>query len=167
MDIPVIRRIEKGFKQGVAYQDRSVKIISNMDSTFTDPRAGKMIALDQYGRGADIIYNAAGRTGLGVIEAAKMAGKLTLGTSGNQIHLAPGHMVGNRPKRVDKAVLELAGKLKAGTFTTGVYSFGLKDQGLGIGPFDRKIVSDDMLKRIEELKQKIINGVISIDVNDN
>ena len=167
MDIPVIRRIEKGFKQGVYYQDPDIKIIADIAGTFTDTQIGETIALGQYEQGADIIYNAAGRTGLGVIEAAKKLGNLTIGTSGNQIYLAPGHVVGNRPKRVDKAVLELTKMLKTGKFVAGVYSFGLKEEGVGIGPFDMEIVKDDMLKRIEALRREIINGTISIDVGDN
>lgn len=164
MDIPVIRRIESGFKQGVAYQDRSVNVLSDIAGTFADPKIGKSLALDQYKAGADVIYNAAGRTGLGIIEAARESGKLTIGTSGDQRYLAPGNVVGNRPKRVDTAVLALVKEIRNNQFTPGIHSFGLKDLGLSLGPFDKTLVTDEMLELLENLKQRIITGEILIEV---
>jgi basic membrane protein A len=166
MDIDIIRRIESGFKQGVAYQDSDVIVLSDMAGTFTDPEVGKGLALAQYEAGADIVYNAAGRTGLGVIEAAKEAGKLTIGTSGDQRYLAPGHVVGNRPKRVDTAVLTLIEEVKNGTFTPGTRSLGLEEEGLSLGPFDETLVSQAMQEQLEELKQQIIAGEIQIAVEE-
>ncbi len=81
--------------------------MSILDRRFVDPEVGKSLALAQYAAGVDLIYNGAGRTGLGIIEAAKERDKLTIGTSGDQRYLAPGNVVGNRPKRVDTAVLML------------------------------------------------------------
>lgn len=162
MDIDIIRRIEAGFKQGVAYQDSSVEVISDMASTFADPEVGKALALAQYEAGADVIYNGAGRTGLGIIEAAKQAGKLTIGTSGDQRYLAPGNVVGNRPKRVDTAVLTLVEEIKNDRFTAGTRSLGLKEEGLSLGPFDENLVSDSTLEKLETLKQQIIAGEIVV-----
>jgi len=156
MDIDVIRRIETGFKQGVTYQDQKVEVMSDMAGTFAHPEKGRTIALAQYQAGVDVIYNAAGRTGLGIIQAAKESGKLTIGTSGDQRHLAPGHVVGNRPKRVDRAILIIVENLIRGQFTPGVQSLGLAEGGLGLGPFDEKIVTPSMVERLEALKQMII-----------
>ena len=136
MDISIIRRIESGFKQGVTYQDSSVEIVSDLAGTFSDPEVG-----------VDVIYAAAGRTGLGVIEAAKETGNLTIGASGDQRYLAPGNMVGNRPKRVETAVLTLVEEVKDGQFTAGTRSLGLKEEGLALGPFDENLVTDAMLER--------------------
>ena len=162
MDIDIIRRIHSGFVQGVAYQDAEVEVLAEMAGSFSNPEKGKAIALAQYEAGADVVYNAAGRTGLGVIEAAQEAGKLTIGTSGDQRYLAPGHVVGNRPKRVDTAVLALIEELLHGAFTPGVRSLGLAEQGLSLGPFDPELVSKEMLDRLEELKAKIIVGLIVV-----
>lgn len=163
MDIDVIRRIESGLIQGVAYQDNNIKIVSDLAGTFADPEIGKSIALEQYSTGVDVIYNAAGRTGLGIIEAAEEQSKLTIGTSGDQRYLAPGNVVGNRPKRVDTAVLTLVSHLLEGQPPTGTISLGLKEDGLTLGPFDEDIVSQSMLDRLEELKQKIISGEIIVE----
>ncbi len=164
MDIPVIQRIVQGFTQGVAYQDQHVEVIADIAGTFTDPEVGKTLALGQYRAGVDIIYNAAGRTGLGIIEAAQETDNLTIGTSGDQRYLAPGHVVGNRPKRVDTAVLTLVEEIRTHQFMPGIRSFGLKEQGLSLGPFDESLVSSAMLKRLERLQQKILAGEIVVHI---
>jgi basic membrane protein A len=164
VDIPIIRRIESGFKQGVIYQNSSVKVFSDLAGTFTDPEIGKSLALAQYEAGVDVIYNAAGRTGLGIIEAAKETGKLTIGTSGDQRYLAPGNVVGNRPKRVDMAVLTVVEEVIKNQFTSGIRSLGLKEEGLSLGPFDETLVTNAMLKRLERLKQQIMKGEIVVKV---
>ena len=162
MDIDVINRIEAGFKQGVAYQDASVNVITSIAGTFSDSEIGKSLALEQYNAGADVIYNAAGRTGLGIIEASKEADKLTIGTSGDQRYLAPGNVVGNRQKRVDTAVLRIVGDLVNGKLAGGNQSLGLKEGGLSLGPFDEEIVTEDMLNQLENLEAKIITGEIIV-----
>lgn len=164
MDIASIRRIEQGFKQGVAHQDRSVTVLTGIAGTFSDPQVGKTLALGQYADGADIIHNAAGRTGLGIIEAAVESGKLTTGTSGDQRYLAPGNVVGNRPKRVDTAVMVLIEEIKNGNFKSGTRSLGLRENGTTLGPFDESLVSKATLSRLEDLKQRIISGQIAIQV---
>ena len=164
MDINIIRRIESGFKQGIAYQDSSVEVISAMAGTFTDPETGKSLALAQYEAGADVIYNGAGRTGLGIIEAAKETGNLTIGTSGDQRYLAPGNVVGNRPKRVDTAVLTLVDEVLNDQFAPGTRSLGLEEEGLSLGPFDENLVTGAMMEKLEALKQQIITGEIVVEV---
>jgi basic membrane protein A and related proteins len=161
-DIPAIQRIMAGFKQGVAYQDPTVSVFTDFAGTFSDPDVGLKMALARYEGGADVIHNAASRTGLGIIEAAKETGKLTTGTSGDQRYLAPGNVVGNRPKRVDSAVLMLVGEVRGGTFESGVRSLGLKENGLSLGPFDDTIVTPAMLDRLDSLRKKIIDGEIVV-----
>ncbi len=162
MDIPVIRRIESGFRQGVAYQNPAVEVVVDLAGTFSDAEKGRELARRQYAAGVDVIYNAAGRTGLGIIRAAEETGNLTIGTSGDQRYLAPGHVVGNRPKRVDRAVLTLVEEIKNGRFEAGIRSFGLREGGLSLGPFDRSIVTPQILRRLDELKEKIIRGEIDV-----
>lgn len=162
MDIPVIRRIESGFRQGVDFKNDRVRVLFQTAGAFNDPARGRRLALEMYNRGADVIYNAAGRTGLGIIEAAKETDKLTLGTSGDQRYLAPDHVVGNRPKRVDRAVLTLIAEIKAGRFIPGIRSFGFKEGGLQLGPFNPALVTPSMRAELDRLKQKIIQGEIKV-----
>jgi basic membrane protein A len=161
-DIPAIRRIMSGYQQGVAYQDASVSVFTDFAGTFSDPKIGLEMALARYNDGADVIHNAASKTGLGIIEAARQVGKLTTGTSGDQRYLAPGNVVGNRPKRVDTAVLVLIEEIRNGTFQAGTHSLGLKENGISLGPFDDTIVTPDMISRLDDLKEKIINGQIQV-----
>ncbi len=161
-DIPAIRRIMSGFEQGVKYQDANVRVFKEFAGTFSDPEVGYSLALAKYNDGADVIHNAASKTGLGIIEAAKVTSKLTTGTSGDQRYLAPGNMVGNRPKRVDTAVLLVVGEVKDGNLITGTRSLGLKENGLLLGPFNETIVTSTMLQRLETLKQQIISGEIIV-----
>jgi basic membrane protein A and related proteins len=162
-DIPAIQRIMTGFKQGVAYEDRAVRCFSDFAGTFSDPEIGLKMALSRYNEGADIIHNAASKTGLGIIEAAKQSGKLTTGTSGDQRYLAPGNVIGNRPKKVDTAVLMLIDDINRHKFQGGVRSLGLKENGLMLGPFDPALVDQDTLIRLENLKRDIINGKIKVE----
>ena len=104
-------------------------VVSDLAGTFADPEIGQSLALAQYAAGVDVIYNAAGRTGLGIIEAAKETGKLTIGTSGDQRYLAPGNVVGNRPKRMDTAVLMLIEELENDQFAPGTRALGLAEGG--------------------------------------
>ncbi len=161
-DIPSIRRIMSGFKQGVAYQDSNVRVFTDFAGTFADPDIGLKLALAHYDDGADVIHNAASRTGLGIIEAARERQKWTTGTSGDQRYLAPGNVVGNRPKRVDTAVDMVIGEVRSGNFKAGVRSLGLKENGLSLGPFDDTLVTKAMQDRLEELRKKIIDGTIVV-----
>ena len=161
-DIPAIRRIISGFKQGATYQDSSVKVLIDIAGTFSDPQVGYNLAMTLYDQGVDVIHNAASKTGLGIIQAAQKTGKYTTGTSGDQRYLAPGYMIGNRPKRVDTAVQMLIEEVSDGTFKAGVRSLGLKENGLSLGPFDETVVTPAILKRIDEIKQKIVNGEIQV-----
>ncbi len=161
-DIPAIQRIMAGYRQGVAYQDAGVKTFADFAGTFSDPQVGLDLASKRYAEGADIIHNAASKTGLGIIQAAQRLNRWTTGTSGDQRSLAPGNVIGNRPKRVDTAVLMAIQAASTGKFTPGVLSLGLKEDGLTLGPFDETIVKPDMLNRLETLKQKIIAGEIHV-----
>jgi basic membrane protein A len=161
-DIPAIRRIISGFWQGVAYQDNTVKVFADIAGTFSDPKVGLDLALARYRGGADVIHNAASRTGLGIIEAARQTQKWTTGTSGDQRYLAPGNVVGNRPKRVDTAVIALIGEVRSGTFKAGSRSLGLRENGITLGPFDESIVTREMSNRLAVLRKDIISGRILV-----
>jgi basic membrane protein A and related proteins len=161
-DIPAIRRIMAGYVQGVAYQDPGVTALTDFAGTFSDPDVGYRLAMKRYGEGVDVIHNAASKTGLGIIQAAQETNRLTTGTSGDQRYLAPGNVVGNRPKRMDTAVLTIIEEVRNGTFKAGTRSLGLKENGLTLGPFDTSLVTPAMLDRLDELKQKIISGQIVV-----
>lgn len=161
MDIPPVQRIEAGFRQGVAYHDETVQVVSTYVGAFDDPETARQLAMDMYqNMDIDLIYNAAGKSGLGVIEAAKLADKWTLGTTGDQRYLAPGNVIGNRQKRLDVVVMDMIEATREGTIVPGIYSYGLAENGFQLGPFDESIVTPSMLGYIYGLQDKIIKGVI-------
>lgn len=162
MDIPAIRRIITGFKQGAAFQDSSVQVFTEMAGTFSDPQVGLNLALAMYSQGIDVIHNAASKTGLGIIQAAQQTSNWTTGTSGDQRYLAPGNMIGNRLKRIDTAVQLVIEEVSQDTFKGGVRSLGLKENGLALGPFDEAVVTSEKLNRIDEIRQKIISNEIQV-----
>ena len=109
MDIPLIRRFACGYVQGAKFANPSVEVIQNMTGTtpaaWNDPARGGELAKGQFDRGVDVVYAAAGGTGLGVYQMAKDSGKLAIGVDSNQNYLQPGTMLTSMVKRVDLAAL--------------------------------------------------------------
>ena len=108
MDIPLIRKFQCGYEQGAKYANPKVEVSANMTGTtpaaWNDPARGGELAKAQFAKGVDVIFAAAGGTGIGVYQAAKDAGKLAIGVDSNQNHLQPGTMLTSMVKRVDVAV---------------------------------------------------------------
>ena len=168
MDVPLIRRFQCGYEQGAKYANPKVEVLANMTGTtpsaWSDPTRGGELAKNQFSRGVDVIFAAAGGTGIGVYQAAKDQGKLAIGVDSNQNHLQPGTMLTSMLKRVDVAVYNLAMAAKAGTWKTGTTVLGVKEQGVGLA-FDQhnaKLVSDDMTKKITAAEADIVSGKIKV-----
>src|SRR6516165_705935 len=134
MDIPLIRRFQCGFEQGVKYANPQAELIQNMTGTtpaaWSDPARGGELAKGQFDRGVDVIYAAAGGTGIGVLQAAKDRGKLSIGVDSNQNHLHPGSVLTSMLKRVDLAAYNSFKATKDGTWKAGVSTLGLKEGGV-------------------------------------
>ncbi len=168
MDVPIIRKFYKGYEEGAKYAKPSVEVFMNMTGTtptaFRDPTRGAELARGQFDRGVDVIFAAAGATGMGVYQAAKDAGKFAIGVDSNQNHLHPGTMLTSMVKRVDVAVYEAMTQARAGTWTPGARALGLKEEGVGVAIDDnnRALLSADILKRIDEARQAIIDGKITV-----
>ncbi len=167
MDIPLIRHFACGYAQGAKAVNPDIAIISNMTGTtpaaWNDPVKGAELAKAQVGQGADIIYAAAGGTGLGVLQTAADEGILSIGVDSNQNHLHPGKVLTSMLKRVDVAVYEAmqAGPdLETGKFMT----LGLEESGVGYAMDENNadLVTEEMIARVEEAKAAIIDG--SLDV---
>ena len=108
MDIPLIRNFAYGYEQGVKHVNPNGEVIVNYTGTtpaaWNDPARGGELAIGQFGQGADVVYAAAGATGLGVLQAAADEGKLSIGVDSNQNYLHPGSVLTSMLKRVDVAV---------------------------------------------------------------
>jgi basic membrane protein A len=133
-------------------------------AAWNDPTRGGELARSQFDRGADVVYAAAGATGLGVLQAAKDKGRLAIGVDSNQNHLQPGSVLTSMVKRVDVAVYEAFKSAKDGTWKTGVVVLGLKEGGVGyaVDQYNRSLITPDMERRLEEARADIIAGKIKV-----
>ncbi len=163
MDIPLIRKFQCGYEQGAKYANPKTEVFSNMTGTtgaaWADPGRGSELAKAQFGKGADVIFAAAGGTGIGVYQAAKDAGKLAIGVDSNQNHIQPGTMLTSMLKRIDVAVYQAIVAYKP-----GVTVLGLKEGGIDYAMDDNnaKLVSADMKKKVDAAKADIIAGKIKV-----
>jgi basic membrane protein A len=168
MNVPLIHKFEAGFTAGVKHVAPDAEVLVNYagesPKAFEDPETGKSLALGQYKAGADIIYHASGKTGLGVIRAAKESGKLAIGVDADQWKEAEGHVLTSMIKRVDVAVLETIKAAKEGKFAGGSRVFGLKEDGIGFVYDDnnKKLIPEEAYRKVVDLRQQIIDGKIKV-----
>ncbi|MFM2050163.1 MAG: hypothetical protein RL682_654 [Pseudomonadota bacterium] len=163
MDIPLIRKFECGYKQGAMFANPKAEMIGNMTGTtgaaWNDPARGGELAKAQFSQGVDVVFAAAGGTGMGVYQAAKDSGKLAIGVDSNQNHIQPGTMLTSMLKRVDVAVYNVA---KA--HTPGISVLGLKEGGVdyAMDENNAKLVTPEMKKKVDAAKADIISGKIKV-----
>lgn len=168
MDIPLIRAFACGYVQGAKSVNADIEIYENMTGTtpaaWNDPGKGAELTQSQIDRGADVIYQAAGGTGIGVIRAAADAGKLAIGVDSNQNHLAPGSVLTSMLKRVDVAAYETMKDAMSGDFDTGVKTLGLAEGGIGwaLDENNASLISGDMKATLEAASKEIVDGNISV-----
>ncbi|OWY40514.1 BMP family ABC transporter substrate-binding protein [Xenophilus sp. AP218F] len=168
MDVPLIRAFSCGYVQGVKYINKNASVIQNMTGTtpaaFNDPARGTELAKSQFDRGVDVVFAAAGGTGLGVLQAAKAAGKYSIGVDSNQNHLYPGSVLTSMVKRVDVAVYNTLKDAKNGSWKPGVQVLGLKEQGVdwALDKNNRAQITPEMEKKINAAKADIVSGKIKV-----
>jgi basic membrane protein A len=170
MDIPLIRNFAHGYEQGVKHVNPAAEVYINMTGTtpaaWNDPAKGAELAQSQFDRGADVVYAAAGGTGLGVLQAAADSGKLAIGVDSNQNYLHPGSVLTSMLKRVDVAVYNAFETAQKGTWQPGVQNLGLAEEGVGyaLDEYNRDLITAEIEKQLEEAKAKIIAGEIEVSV---
>ncbi|MFM2075510.1 MAG: hypothetical protein RJB34_1815 [Pseudomonadota bacterium] len=163
MDIPLIRRFQCGYEQGAKFANPKAEVFANMTGTtgaaWNDPARGGELAKAQFSKGADVVFAAAGGTGMGVYQAAKDSGKLAIGVDSNQNHIHPGTMLTSMLKRVDVAVYNVAKGHKP-----GITVLGLKEGGVdyAMDTHNAKLVTAEMKKKVEAAKADIISGKIKV-----
>ncbi|CAH0120385.1 Membrane lipoprotein TmpC [Paenibacillus sp. CECT 9249] len=169
MKIPVIAKFEAGFKAGVKAVNPDAEIIVNYTGAFDKPDLGKAAAATIYNAGADIIFHASSGTGAGVFNEASdrlKQGKRVwvIGVDRDQsLEYGDDVTLTSMMKRVDEAVYRVSEELIDGTFEGGTtLELGLKENGVGIADTSSKNVPEDVLKQVEEYKEKIVNGEIEV-----
>jgi basic membrane protein A len=168
MDIPLIHKFEVGYGEGVRFVNPSAEVLvayaGSGPEAFHDPVRGKSLALSQFDRGADIIFQAAGSTGNGVIDAAKERGLFAIGVDANQNYMAPGSVLTSMLKRVDVAVYSIVKDVAGGGFTGGIHVYGLERDGVGyaMDEHNRGLIPPGVVERVEAVKQDIVAGRIAV-----
>ncbi len=166
MDIPLIRKFACGYVQGVKAANSNAKIIQNMTGTtpaaWNDPVKGTELTKAQISQGADVVYAAAGGTGVGVLQAAADANILSIGVDANQNYMHPGKVLTSMLKRVDLAVYNA---FKEGeNLSTGFNVMGLAEDGVGyaLDEHNAMLVNSTMISAIESEKSKIVSGQVKV-----
>ena len=163
MDIPLIRKFQCGYEQGAKFANPKVETFANMTGTtgaaWNDPARGGELTKAQFAKGADVVFAAAGGTGIGVYQAAKDAGKLAIGVDSNQNHLQPGTMLTSMLKRVDVAVYNVAKDHKP-----GITALGLAEGGVDYAMDDNnaKLVTAAMKAKVDAAKADIVSGKLKV-----
>jgi basic membrane protein A len=175
MDIGLIHRFEGGYEEGARSVNPNIRIIQNYvgvtDSAWNNPGKGKELALAQIGKGADVIFTAAGNSGLGAFDAVEQAGQqngrathFVIGVDSNQNMLKPGYVLTSMVKRVDNAVYSIVQDVVNGKFQAGFHVYGLDKDGVGyaMDENNKDLITPEMIKQVEEARTKIIGGEIKV-----
>jgi len=175
MDIPLIHRFEKGYEEGAKSINPNIQIVQNYvgvtDSAWNNPGKGKELSLAQIGKGADVIFTAAGNSGLGAFDAVEQYGKVNgrathfvIGVDSNQNMVKPGFVLTSMVKRVDNAVYDIVKLVTEHKFEAGFHVFGLESDGVGyvIDQYNRDLVSPEAIQAAEDARKRIIAGQIKV-----
>jgi basic membrane protein A and related proteins len=175
MDIGLIHRFEKGYEEGAQAVNPNIRVIQNYvgvtDGAWNNPGKGKEIALAQISKGADVIFTAAGNSGLGAFDAVEQQGKqdgrathFVIGVDSNQNMVKPGFVLTSMVKRVDNVVYQIVEDVVNHRFEPGLHVFGLDKEGVGyaMDQNNQDLISPEAIKEAEQAKQKIINGEIKV-----
>ncbi len=168
MDIPLIRKFECGYEQGARAANPKIEVFQNMVGTtgaaWNDPVRGGELAKNQIDQGSDVIYAAAGASGMGVLQTAADSKKFSIGVDSNQNHLHPGSVLTSMVKRVDLAVYNAYSDAKNGKFTPGVQTLGVKEDGVmaAVDDNNKALITPEMKKAIEKAKADMIAGTLKV-----
>ncbi len=163
MDIPLVRKFLCGYEQGARHANPKVNVLSAMSGStpaaWTDPARGAELTKTQIAQGVDVVFAAAGTTGLGIMQAARDGGILAIGVDSNQNHLHPGTMLTSLVKRVDLAVEQAFRGIRP-----GITALGLKEGGLdyAVDQHNQKLLTPAMRRSAEAARADIIAGRLKV-----
>jgi basic membrane protein A len=168
MDIPLIHRFVVGYAEGAHAVDPAVEVVANYvgvtDAAWNDPGKAKELAVAQIGRGADVIFAAAGNSGIGAFDAAEQRGVYVIGVDSNQNWIKPGRVLTSMVKRVDNAVYQIVDERVSGRFRGGLHVYGLDNGGIGyaMDRYNRCLIPPAVIGEVEAARRKIIAGEIKV-----
>lgn len=163
MESPMIGGFEKGFKSGAVFVNPNIKFVSrylgNSPEAFDMIEKAEKVGSEINQEGADIIYHAAGKSGLGLIAAARRGDFFVIGVDSDQSKTAPGKVAASVVKRIDIALIKAVEVLKKGSFNGGVWTLGLQDHGieLAYSRFNRDLITHEISLKLDEIEDFLIN----------
>lgn len=166
MDIPLIRKFACGYAQGVLAVNPEATIIANMTGTtpaaWNDPVKGSELTLAQISQGADVVYAAAGGTGVGVLQTAADQDILSIGVDANQNYLHPGEVLTSMLKRVDNAVYNAM--TEGPDLTPGVQVMGIANEGVGyaLDEYNAELITEEMKAAVDAAAAAIAAGELVV-----
>ena len=168
MDIPLIHKFATGYAEGARSVNPNINVIENYvgvtPAAWNNPGQGKELAIAQISKGADVIFTAAGNSGLGAFDAAEQNKKFVIGVDSNQNWVKPGYVLTSMVKRIDNAIYLTVKERVEGQFKNGVHVYGLENDGVGysLDQFNEKLIPPEALQKVEAAKQEIISGKIQV-----
>lgn len=165
MQIPLIMKFQAGYEAGAKSANPAVEVLpAKYTGDWTNQDLGKQSAKTLFGQGADIVYHASGRCGLGVIDAAREEGKFAIGVDSDQDYIAEGSVLTSMIKRVDESVFQTIKDLHDGKWDTGTKVYDLKSNGVGLSDmtFTKDKVGAENLKKVDEMRAKIVSGELKV-----
>lgn len=161
MATPVMNQFGYGYLAGILDTNPDMTIEQQNINSFADAAAGKAATIQMYADGVDVVFQAAGDTGNGVIEAAKEQNKWVIGVDKDQSFVAPENVLTSAMKRVDNAIYDIVKQCQEGTLKGGVYTYGMDNGGVDIAPTTTNL-SEDVLAYVNDIKAKILSGEIVV-----
>lgn len=168
MDIPLIHKFATGYEEGARYVNPNIRVIRNYvgitDAAWNNPGKGRELANSQYDQGADVIFQAAGNSGLGVFDAAEAYGRFAIGVDSNQNWIKPGRILTSMLKRIENAVFSIVRDQVEGKFRGGVHIYGLENDGVdyALDDHNRALIPPEVIAKVEQAKRDIIAGRIRV-----
>ena len=153
-----------GYIEGVLAACPDATVLQYNANNFGDVAGGSAAAKDMITKGADVIYHAAGGTGMGVISACDEEGIWAIGVDSDQSYLAPDHVITSEMKRVDNACAAISKDVQSGNFVGGVHTYDLSNGGIDIAPTTTHIPAD-VLEKVEAAKADILAGKIVVSTS--
>ncbi len=168
MDIPLVRKFDCGYRQGAAFINPDIQVVINMagstDHAWNDPAKGVELASAQIDKGVDVIYVAAGKTGMGVFKKLFETNNYAIGADSNQNYIHPGYFLTSMVKAIDTAVLDSIESVYDGTWHSGNRELGLKEKGVywALDKYNQNLISVQDKARMKNIEEKIISGDIKV-----
>ncbi len=163
MDSPVIASFERGYKNGARFVNPSIKTVSryvgNTPEAFNMPETAFNLGLEMSQKGADVIYHASGKSGLGLIDAARRGKFYVVGVDSDQSRIAPGKVPASMVKRLDLALVKAVNLFDKNEFAGGIWTMGLQDKGLELvlSRFNRDLITPELNARLGEVEEFLLH----------